>query len=179
MTEIGQPSGAGPPTDEPLAADVTGPRWLRRHAAGGVAVITTVAQAEYLAATATAYLVASLDPFQMLVSLEAETPMVEALDEGGVFGISLLPWRLQVFADQFAGFTPRASRTFVGIDHFTAATGSPILSACIAWADCRVASTFTTGDHRCYVADVLAVGQGSGDPDDPLLFYRRRYRRLR
>lgn len=161
-----------------LNVDARGARWLRRHFAGGVAAVTTVAGGQFRAATVSACMVASLEPLYLLVSLDAESQMAESITSSGLFAVSVLPWREQFLADQFAGFTPRASPSFYGIEHTIAASGAPILSGCIAWADCSLLQTFQTGDHLCFLGDVVQMGQGKGREDDPLIFYLSRYRRF-
>jgi flavin reductase (DIM6/NTAB) family NADH-FMN oxidoreductase RutF len=178
---LGGPGGDGEADPDPTfdEIDPDAGRWLRRHRAGGVAVATTVAAGTYRGTTLSAWIVASLEPLQLLLSLEDDNPMVEWITEAGFFALSILSWRDQFFADQFAGFTPRASTSFAGIDHLTAPSGAPVLTACIAWADSEFVSSLVTGDHKCLLGNVQAVGRGAGDEDDPLIYYLSRYRRVR
>jgi flavin reductase (DIM6/NTAB) family NADH-FMN oxidoreductase RutF len=167
---------AGPPFDE---VDERAGHWLRRHRAGSVAVVTTMVEGGYRGTTLSAWIVASFDPVQLLLSLEEDSPMADWIAQAGFFALSILSWRDQFFADQFAGFTPRASSAFEGIDHFSAPSGAPVLSRCIAWADCGLAQSLRTGDHVCLCGDVRAAGAGEGDEADPLIYYLQRYRRTR
>ncbi|MDQ2741789.1 MAG: flavin reductase family protein [Chloroflexota bacterium] len=173
-----RPSMMNPEPEGPLALDMRGSRWLRRRDAGGVAALTTVAQGSYRAATISACLIVSSQPLQFLVSVEAESQMESWLQESRIFGISLLSWKQQVLADRFAGFAPLAHRTFRDIRHFTAVSGVPLIEGCIGWADCRIIGDLETGDHRCFVGEAVAIGRGSGEEDDPLVYYLNRYRRL-
>jgi flavin reductase (DIM6/NTAB) family NADH-FMN oxidoreductase RutF len=104
--------------------------------------------------------------------------MVEWIAQAGFFALSVLSWRDQFLADQFAGFTPRASTSFAGIEHFTTPSGAPVIARCIAWADCAFRETFRIGDHLCVLGDVRSIGQGEGDDEDPLVYYQGRYHRL-
>jgi flavin reductase (DIM6/NTAB) family NADH-FMN oxidoreductase RutF len=119
-----------------------------------------------------------MEPPQFLVSIELDSQMDGWLLEAALFTLNILPWGQQFFADQFAGFTPLASPTFRGIDHFFSVTGAPILRESIAWADCRIVSHLQTGDHRCFVGEAVAIGRGGGDERDPLLYYLSGYHRL-
>jgi flavin reductase (DIM6/NTAB) family NADH-FMN oxidoreductase RutF len=168
-------------TEEPVVLEPNpkGARWLRRHLAGGVVALTTVVDEVYRASTVTACAIVSLEPLQLLVSIELYSQMEGWLLESRIFGLSVLPWDQQFFADQFAGFAPLASRRFAGIDHFSASTGAPLLSRATVWADCRIVADVETGDHRCFIGAAVAIGRGQGDIDDPLLYYLNRYRRLR
>ena len=147
--------------------------------AGGVCVITTVHGKLYRGTTVSACITASIDPFQMLVSIEEDSQMEEWIRTSRVFVVNLLPWTEQFLADQFAGFTPVASSTFRGIPHSIGATGAPILQGSMAWVECRVLSELKTGDHICFVGRAVAAGSGKGSVDDPLIYFFNRYHRLR
>lgn len=161
-----------------LHPDAGGGRWLRRHTAGAVVALTTVHDGKFRAATVNACIVASIVPLQVLVSLESESQMLEWVRSSGFFAISLLSWQQQLLADRFAGMAPLAPTTFSGIDHVASVTGAPLLTGSIGWADCRVLQEIETGDHVCFIAEVLALDQGSGEREDPLVYYLNRYRRL-
>lgn len=159
--------------------DASTARWIRRHMAGGVSVVTTVHGELFRGATVSACITASIDPFQLLVSIEEGSQMEEWIQSSGVFASNVLPWTEQFLADQFAGFTPLASGTFQRIPHFIASSGAPILEGCIAWVDCRVVSSMRTGDHTCFVGAAVGAGSGNGQADDPLVYFFNRYHRLR
>jgi flavin reductase (DIM6/NTAB) family NADH-FMN oxidoreductase RutF len=174
--------GAGPDddveNDQELQADARGARWLRRHVSAPVAVITTRVASGFRGATVNAWMLTSIDPPLLAVSIELDSQMDGWLEESGCFLLNLLPWNQQFLADQFAGFAPLAPPTLRGIDHVFGVTGAPALSAAIAWADCVVVRTFETGDHRLFVGEIKALDRGRGQEDDPLLYYLNRYRRL-
>jgi flavin reductase (DIM6/NTAB) family NADH-FMN oxidoreductase RutF len=179
VSEIGanplRESGSDQENQQP---DATGARWLRRHLAAGVGVLTTVVEDGYRGATVTSCTFISAEPLLLLVALELESQMLDWVEQSGSFAISMLPWREQFLADQFAGFAPRASRTFAGIECRVAETGCPIISTSSAWADCRLHDSVEAGDHRCLIGRAVALGRGSGDAESPLVYYRNRYRRL-
>lgn len=166
-----------PPAEPGL--DDRGARWLRRHLAAGVVAVTTVVDGLYRASTVAACTSVSTEPPQFLISIELDSQMDEWLLRSGTFGLSILTWDQQFFADQFAGFAPLASSTFKGIDHFLSVTGAPLLADAIGWADCRIVATLETGDHRCFIGQAEALGAGRGSPERPLLYYRNRYRQVR
>lgn len=183
MVEVVQPDSASdpiPPSENRKGGgvDSRSARWMRRHMAGGVCVITTVHGKLFRGTTVTACITASIDPFQMLVSIEEDSQMEDWIRSSGVFAVNLLPWNEQFLADQFAGFTPVASGTFRGIPHFVGSTGAPILNASMAWVECRVISSVKTGDHICFVGEAVGAGNGTGSVDDPLIYFFNRYHRL-
>jgi flavin reductase (DIM6/NTAB) family NADH-FMN oxidoreductase RutF len=166
------------PSLSPDSVDGRTGRWLRRHIAGGVVAVTTVTDRGYRASTVSACLVASVEPLQMLVSIELDTQMADWLLESRVFAVSILQWRQKILADQFAGLAPLASPTFAGIDFETALTGSPILKGAIGWADCVLATDLITGDHRLFVGNVVAAREGDAPDGEPLIYYANRYLRI-
>lgn len=174
--------GAGPDddveNDQELQADARGARWLRRHVSAPVAVITTRVASGFRGATVNAWMIASVDPPLLAVSIELDSQMDGWLQESGTFVLNLLPWSQQFLADQFAGFAPLASPTLRGIDHVLGETGAPALEAAIAWADCVVAGSVVIGDHRLFTGAIRVLGRGRGQEDDPLLYFLNRYRRL-
>jgi len=103
--------------------------------------------------------------------------MEEWLLNSRKFALSIMPWRQKLLADQFAGLAPLAAPSFAGIEHFTALTGCPIISASIGWADCLLSADFVTGDHRVLIGDVVAAGEGSSLDAEPLIYYANRYLR--
>lgn len=162
-----------------LRPDAQGARWLRRHLPTGVTVLTTVIEGRYRGATVGSATMVSTEPLQMLVSIEQHNQMADWLAQSGYFALNMLPRSAQFLADQFAGFAPRASPRFEGILHREAESGAPILSESIVWVDCRIINSFPTGDHHCFIAEAISLGVGTGDLDDPLLYYLNRYRRFR
>lgn len=175
------PDGSAPAGEMPerSPADADAARWLRRHHAGGVFALTTPVEDGYRAATLTGVLLASLEPLMFLVSLDRDSQIEAWVRSAGVFGLSIMTVRQQFLADQFAGFAPLASRTFQGIAHTTAITGAPLLTEAVGWADCRIEGEIETGDHTAFLARALEVGRGAGADDEPLVYYRSRYLRLR
>lgn len=178
----------GGPRDE--ESDVSGPdgemtvgplsgRWLRRHHAGGVYALTTIADDAYRATTVTGVLDVSLEPLLLLVSLEEGSQMESWIRDSGMLGLSEMSVRQQFLADRFAGLAPLAPTRFEGINHFTAVTGCPLLTDCIGWADCRVREEIAIGDHVNLVAEVIAAGRGQSPEEEPLISYDGRYTRIR
>jgi flavin reductase (DIM6/NTAB) family NADH-FMN oxidoreductase RutF len=141
--------------------------------------LTTVLDGGFRAATLTGWLLVSVDPVQVAVSIEVESQMESWLRQSGVFGLSVLPWSQQFLADRFAGRAPLASRTFAGIDHFTSATGAPLLTHSVGWVDCRITDETETGDHVLFFGEALAVGRGADEAAEPLMYYFNQYRHFR
>ena len=166
-------------TAGPLPVGPEAGRWLRRHVAGGVAALTTLVDGSYRASTITGYMVASVEPLQMLISVEQDSQMEQWVRESGFYALSVMTYQQQFFADQFAGMAPLAATRFQGIDHHVEVTGAPVLDGSIGWADCRVEAEITMGDHTCFLGRVVAIGMGAAFAEDPLIYFSGRYSRAR
>jgi len=153
-------------------------RWLRRHYPSGVAVVTASSADEYSGVTVSAFSYVSLDPLLVFIALGNESQTGDKIRESGAFGVSLLTNRHRFLADRFAGRAPLVDRRFADVAHLTAATGSPLLAESIAWLDCRLESRMACGDHDIYIGRAEAVGHGTGDELDPLVYFDSEYHRL-
>src|SRR6266536_3383936 len=69
--------------------EILNARHLRRLLAGAVVVVTTKVDSEYRGATASAVMVASFEPLQMLVSLESESQMAGWLSQSRHFAVNI------------------------------------------------------------------------------------------
>jgi flavin reductase (DIM6/NTAB) family NADH-FMN oxidoreductase RutF len=187
----GHLSGSGPEDEQPLVlpeefAAHTGvapsediARWLRRHYASGVTVVTAASSEQYFGVTVSAFSFISLDPLLVFVALGNESQTGEAVREAGAFGVSLLTNQHRFVADRFADRAPSVDRLFRDVPHLTATTGAPLLAESIAWLDCRLENHKECGDHGLYIGRAETVGHGTGDESDPLVYFESRYHRLR
>jgi flavin reductase (DIM6/NTAB) family NADH-FMN oxidoreductase RutF len=154
-------------------------RWLRRHYASAVTVVTTTGDDEYFGVTVSAFTYISLDPLLVFAALGKQSQTGERILESGSFGVSMLTNRQRFLADRFAGRAPLVDRRFEDVPHLLAATGSPLLADSIAWLDCRLDRHWEGGDHHVYIGHAEAVGHGLGDESDPLIYYESVYHSLR
>ncbi|HEY7065919.1 MAG TPA: flavin reductase family protein [Chloroflexota bacterium] len=145
--------------------------------AAGVAVVTTVTTEGLHGVTVTAFCPVSAAPPLVLACVDSLARSADLLAAGGCYGVSLLGGRQEFLADRFAGRGPLVNRRFDEAPYFTAATGAPLLQGCLAWLDCRIVATHEAGDHLIFVGSVEAAGVG--DATEALVYFDRRYWRLR
>lgn len=151
--------------------------------ATGVTVVTTLDAGRPAGITVNALSSVSLDPPLVMVALDRTrfiTPMMRAARR---YAVNILGSDQQALADCFAGAPVTPDRdAFCGAAWRAGPTGLPLLEGAIAALECTVVRTFQAGDHDLFVArvDTLdgALEPTEAEPSGPLIYYRRRYRRL-
>ena len=168
-------AGSGGNGSEPTTREAF--RGLAGHLVTGVSVVVARLDGEPVAATAGSVVAASWDPPLLAVFFGAGSRMATAIAEAGRFTVNILgetdPGLARRFArpDRALGWSALADVGLMRRD-----PAPPVLAAAIAWADCALAQTIRTGDHHCYVGEVLDLDRHA--EDDPLVYYRGRFRRL-
>jgi flavin reductase (DIM6/NTAB) family NADH-FMN oxidoreductase RutF len=147
------------------------------HLAGGVAVVIAMVDGVPHAATASSGVVASHDPPLLAVFFARGSRMAEGLERGERYTFNLLRHADHAVARRFAN-PARASGwpAFAGLDLLARDPDPPILPHASAWFDCRLAQVVPTGDHACFLGEVLACAR---DPAaTPLIHHRGRLHAL-
>jgi flavin reductase (DIM6/NTAB) family NADH-FMN oxidoreductase RutF len=150
-------------------------RWVT-----GVTVVTTQDKGIRHGMTVNSFTSISLDPPQILVSLEQSSRTHKLVKTSGYFGVTVLSEDQKEVSDCFAGRHTENKDRFAGLETHTLSSGVPFISAGMAFLDCRVVSTYDVGTHTLFIAEVLyaAVSEESLESVRPLIYYNRAYRRL-
>ena len=144
--------------------------------ATGVTVVGAVSDGKPLGITANSFTSLSLNPPQVLISVNKRLYTHEAIRTSGRYAVSILREEQVALGKRFAGMIPEIEDRFAGVPWFTARTGCPILTDALAWVDCEVAEVYDGEDHSIFVGHVLAAGlAGEGHP---LLYFNRDWRAL-
>lgn len=140
----------------------------------GVTVMTCHQGGEPHGMTANAVSSVSLDPLLVLVCVARSAEMCRQVREAGAFALSILPAGAEAVSTHFADASrPSSHAQFAGVATHTETTGAPVLTAALAWLDCRVWAIHDGGDHDIVVGEVVACGLG---PDgDALGWFRSGY----
>lgn len=151
--------------------------------ATGVTVVTTLHAGRPAGITVNALSSVSLDPPLVMVALDRARFITPMMRVTGRYAVNVLAEHQQALADCFAGAPVTPDReAFCGAAWHPGSTGLPLLDGAIATLECTVVDTFQAGDHDLFVArvDTLegALEPTEGEPSGPLIYYRRRYRRL-
>lgn len=172
-------SGSGVRGDRYGAIPASGQafRGLAGCMATGVSVVVAIVDGEPLATTAGSVVAASWDPPLLAVFFRAGSRAASALDAAARFTVNVLGETDPGLAHRFAhpgrgqGWETLADVAFDRRD-----PAPPVLRTATAWADCAVVQTLPTGDHRCYIGNVLDLGRSSDI--SPLVLYRGRLRAI-
>jgi 3-hydroxy-9,10-secoandrosta-1,3,5(10)-triene-9,17-dione monooxygenase reductase component len=153
------PSGVSS-VDESRFRDVLG------HFASGVTVVTAV-DTDPVGFTCQAFAALSLDPPMVLLAPAKSSTSWPRIARAGAFCVNVLASHQ---ADLARSFSRSGTDKFAGVEWRPGeATGAPVLSGALAWAECALEQIFDSGDHELVTGSVLALGVGDGEP---LLFYR-------
>lgn len=140
--------------------------------AGSVTVVTGHDGTRPVGCTATAVLSLTDRPPTLLASLASDSATLRHIRAAGLFGVSVLPYRLRSLAARFAELP--ADRRFDGVDH-TSPHGAPLLGGAVAGVVCRVTRYVSLGDHVLVVGHVI---HAETDEDaEPLIHFARRQTR--
>lgn len=136
----------------------------------GVTVITSrEPDGQIVGMTANSFTSVSLSPPTVLVSVRNGRTL-NAIEQGGRFGINVLPASARDLSGHFAG------KQVPGLTpEFLETAGMPRLAASIAYFDCRVDRSFDVADHTLLIGGVTDCCYGNADP---LVFFSSQYHNL-
>lgn len=77
------------------------------------------------------------------------------VEGSGALAVHLLTPDQADLAIRFGTQTGREVDKFAGVAYHTGVTGSPLLSDAKGWLDCRVETSFDTGDRTIYLVEVV------------------------
>ncbi len=153
-------------------------RKMRGLFASGVTVVTTVQEGKLRGVTVSAFSAVSLNPPLILICIANESESKDWITESGIFAVNILSEEQEFLSERFAARAPIVNARFDGVLYHTAITGSPILAGSLAWYDCRVETTYDSGDHTIFIGRVEALGFGA-EGKQPLLYFANRYAGVR
>lgn len=143
----------------------------------GVTVVTVGGRTPH-GMTANAFTSVSLDPPLVLVCVDRDARMHQALPRADGFGVSVLAAHQEGIARHFAsGGRPRGLAQFATVGWSPGShTGAPLIDGALAWFECTLWGSYGGGDHSIFVGRLLAVDRHDHAP--PLLFFDRTFRQL-
>lgn len=160
----------------PQIQDITLLRRTFGAFATGVTVVT-VGGEEPHGMTANSFTSVSLDPPLVLVCVDLNAIMHDALQRAGTFAVSVLNAEQEPVARHFAGRRPLGVEQFRTVDSTPGALcGAPLIADAAAHFECKLWRMYDGGDHTIFIGRLLAMA-GTAD-GDVLVFHRGRFGRL-
>jgi flavin reductase (DIM6/NTAB) family NADH-FMN oxidoreductase RutF len=126
--------------------------------------------------TVSATLIAEGAPGRVLGLIDEESELWAAIADTGRFTVAPLAPRHRQLADRFAGVLPAPGGLFSS-DEWRETGYGPVLAGVPTWAGCRLDTARPYGWGLLVEATVEQVE--IGEPADPLVYFRGRYRELR
>ena len=150
-------------------------RRVMGHFPTGVTIVTSLHEdGTPCGLTVNAFSSLSLEPPLVLICVETEADSRACIERSGLFAVNILEeGRGEALSRRFS--TWGMDDKFRGVAYRTQTTGSPILEAALAWADCRVTERVAGGDHAIFIGEVLEADAHEGSP---LVYYRGGYGRF-
>ncbi|MGH8958369.1 MAG: flavin reductase family protein [Acidimicrobiia bacterium] len=146
-------------------------RQLRGRLAGPVTIVT----AGNDGMTASAVLVLEGSPARVVVAINESSEFCEAVKTTERFVVHVAQQDHRRLSDRFAELSPSPGGLFAGLE-LTETEWGPLIVGFDNWAGCRLEAIYPVGWQMLLVAEIehLQVSE----LDDPLLYFRGRYRSL-
>lgn len=122
--------------------------------------------------TASSFDPLSLDPPLVLFTLHKKAGSLPHFEAAEGFGVNALRAGHEELSARFA--SPEPDR-FRGLQYTLGQTGAPLLADAWARIECRTRHRYDGGDHILFVGEIIAL---EFEPAEPLVYHRRRYRRV-
>jgi flavin reductase (DIM6/NTAB) family NADH-FMN oxidoreductase RutF len=112
----------------------------------------------------------SFEPKLVGIGVEPAAVTHRLIADAGLFSVSIIDREDRAIVRKFVKPVEHdaAARTLNGFGYVEKATGAPILAQAVAWLDCRLTQTVTTGSHTLFVGEVVDAGF-SKDEATPVL----------
>ena len=141
--------------------------------ARGVVVITTRLEGKMNGMTACWVTRSADQPFLIIASIWKKNYSHDLIKKSGVFAVHVLRSNQVDIARHFGKQSGREIDKISQIPYKIGKTGSPILTNCLAYMDCRLVNSMESGDHTIFMGEVQDANFSIHG--DPLLFQRKDY----
>ena len=143
----------------------------------GITVVTASYDKMRHGMTVSSFTSVSLDPPQVLISLQQNTRTHDLIMRSRAFGVNVLTDTQQDLSDKFAGRIPDDENRLAQVETFTMRSSIPFIKHCLANFECRVVTTIGSGTHTIFIGEVIDL-KVTEKPGTPLLYFNRKYHKL-
>ena len=151
-------------------------RQLRGRLASGVTLLTSGGPDHRTGLTVSSLLIAEGEPSRVVALVGEATDLWFAIEQSGSWVLHVLGSGDRQLSDTFAGVRPSPGGLFVGLDVEDTPWG-PAVATLGVRAYCRLERSVETGFHRLVTGTIDQID--FEDLDEPIVYYRGRYRFLR
>jgi 3-hydroxy-9,10-secoandrosta-1,3,5(10)-triene-9,17-dione monooxygenase reductase component len=142
--------------------------------ASGITVVTTVSNGSPVGMTCQSFSSVSLEPPLVLFVPARTSRAWPVIQRTGRFCVNVLASDQEHISTQMAS---KGTDKFAGIEWRPAeVTGSPVLEGTLAHLDCTIHAVHEAGDHYVVIGRVEHLATADGAAEEPLLYFRGRYR---
>lgn len=145
------------------------------HYASGVTVVTTELDGMPVGFTCQSFYSVSLEPPLVSFSVMKTSTSYPAIRQSGKFTVNVLAQHQSGLSGQFA---KRGDDKWAGVLWSETRQGNPVLDGCLMWIDCQLEQEIEAGDHYIVVGRVVQLSEPESLGNEPLLFFKGRYRQL-
>ena len=138
--------------------DVTAKKKALRMLTDGVYILTSAAGKQTAASTVTWLTQTSFAPPLVAIGVKKGSFTQTTLETSGHFTVNILGKDQQGMAEKFFKHVDPVGNTIAGYAFTAGATGSPILTDCPAYFECKVVGKSDIGDHITYIGEVVEAG---------------------
>ena len=126
--------------------------------ATGVAIVTSSCRGHDVALTVDSLTSVSLDPVLLLVSLHAEARVLEGVEEGAPWGVSILTASQRALATWLGEPGRPLHDQLARVPHTRGpVTGVALVEDALATLECRTHAVHVAGDHSIVVGEVVGL----------------------
>lgn len=149
--------------------DENAKRRVLRRVPYGMYLMAAIRAGSPVASTLTWLSQCSFHPPLVMIGVQANSLVHEAIEETGALAISVLAAGQQDVAEKFfRPASPEGGRLHGLAFEPGPETGAPVFTELPAWLEARVTDAVRRGDHTVFVAEVVAAGARDAD-FEPLL----------
>lgn len=149
-------------------------RSAMRQLAGGVSVITAAHGDERTGLTATSVVSISMDPAEVLISVNQSSSAWPVIERSGKFGVNVLSKDQQIVAEHFSGKGGlKGAERYADDDWFQTEEGVWLSRRALVAYSCNVEKVWTHHQHSLIVGRVTRVEINAGP--QPLTYWQGGY----
>jgi flavin reductase (DIM6/NTAB) family NADH-FMN oxidoreductase RutF len=146
-----------------------------RRVANSVTVVTTDGPGGRQGATVSSFCSVSADPPTLLVCLNCDSRVHDAVHSNGTFCVNVLPRGLEELSHRFAGFLDEEEPDrFSNVALKPDLEGPSIIANATAFV-CKTEQAVRSGSHTVFIGHVVDIHRGV---DEPLIYLDGKYREI-